>query len=370
MTCYDESTLRAWLDDQPALVAHPLTDIRNHVVQCAACQLVAADLQARSSVAASSIGLLGGPSATDHDVESALAAVRRPRAVADEVPTLERRRRSFARPITAAAAAALVLAVVGTPTGRSAAASFLEQFRSKRIAVIEISEQDEAAFEELAALGEVSGGPRGIRPERVESTAAASDILGFAVAVPDPATIPPGVSRQPDILVSRPQQVRFTLDRARTQAWLAEKKSAVVVPERFDGASLVVAVPAIALQHYAAPDGTPGLVVGQSRQLVVTTEGGVTLEEFRSFLLSLPGLSQETKRQLENIDNWRETLPLPVPRGSVDWEETQIAGIDGLLLGDNTGLGSAGVWQRDGFIYGVAVRGKADQVRDVAAGLR
>ena len=372
MTCYDESTLRAWLDDQPSLVAEVTPgDISDHVAQCADCQHVTADLLARSSVAASAIALLDGPPATAHHIDTALADVRRPPAASAEVVELApRRRRSFARPASAVAAAAVVLAIVGTPAGRSSASSFLEQFRSKKIAVIEVSPEDQVAFTELAQLGTVSGVPEGFLPEQVDSLAAAATKVGFKPAAVDPASLPPGITGQPELRVTKAERVRFTLDRAKTQAWIAQQDSSVAVPEKFAGATLVVDVPAVVLQNYPAPDGTPGVIVGQAKQLTASAEGGVTLEEMRSLLLSLPGLSDGTKRQIKAIGKWQETLPLPLPAGEIEWEDAKLAGVDGLLLNDGTGLVSAGVWQRDGFIYGVVVRGKGNAVKDVAAALR
>jgi hypothetical protein len=371
MSCYDEATLRAWLDGQPAL--HADADparVGQHVAECAHCQRLTADLQARASVAASAVALLSPPAPAAADIESALAAVRRPHAVSSDVTDVSPRRRSMLKPAAAAAAAAVVFAIVGTPAGRSSASSFLAQFRSERIAVIEVGPEDQEALAGLARLGTVSGATDEIKPQSVDSVAAASERVGFPVAVPDPAAIPPGVGHTPEILAIDAREIRFTLDRERTLEWLATKDSKIDVPQRFDGASIVISLPVAVLQCYPAPDGSPGLVVGQSRQLLATAEGGVSLDELRSFLLSLPGLSDRTRQRLQTLGDWRETLPLPVPAGQVHWKETTIAGTPGLLIGDNTGLGSAALWQRDGFVHGVVVRGKADQVRDVAASLR
>jgi hypothetical protein len=370
MNCLDEATLRAWLDGQPALDADvDLTSVGEHVAQCGRCQALTADLEARASVASFAVALVSPPPPTPADIESALAAVRRPRPVSAEVTPLPPRRRSVRAPAAAAAVVLVAGLIVGTPAGRSSASSFLAQFRSERIAVLELSPGDEQAFAELAGLGDVSGDLGAVEIESVDSVAEASQRVGFTAAVADPATIPPGVGRPPRVVVTKATTVRFTLDRERALTWLAKKGSTIEVPERLDGASIVVALPAAVLQHYPAPDGAPGLVIGQARQLQASAEGGATLAELRSFLLSLPGLSESTRRQLQTLGDWRTTLPLPIPADQVHWEETTIAGAQGLLLGDNTGLGSAAIWHRDGFIHGVVLRGKADQVRDVAASL-
>ncbi len=96
----------------------------------------------------------------------------------------------------------------------------------------------------------------------------------------------------------------------------------------------------------------------------------MTLDELRNFLLDLPGLSPETAQQLHLIDEWRTTLPLPIPADQLLWERATIAGVPGLLLNDNTGLGSAAIWQRDGHIYDIAGAATAEEIQSVAETLR
>jgi hypothetical protein len=96
----------------------------------------------------------------------------------------------------------------------------------------------------------------------------------------------------------------------------------------------------------------------------------VTLEELQDFLLGLPGFSPETVRQLLELENWKTTLPIPIPVDQVNWERATIAGSAGLLLNDNTGIGSAAIWERDGRIFGIAGAMKARELRDVAESFR
>ena len=63
-------------------------------------------------------------------------------------------------------------------------------------------------------------------------------------------------------------------------------------------------------------------------------------------------------------------IPIPVPIDKMTWQETQIAGGQGYILNDNTGLGSGAIWQRDGRIIGVAGPLKANDVRKIAESLK
>jgi hypothetical protein len=177
--------------------------------------------------------------------------------------------------------------------------------------------------------------------------------------------------------------VRFTFDQAKARAYYAATgRQDVRLPDRFDGAALVLTIPTVVVLDYTGPFTVPilgqqsttegpVLLVGQAGQLEASVEGKVTLEELREFLLSLPGLPPDTVRSLRAIHDWRTTLPIPLPVEMLRWRETTIAGVAGLMLTDSiVGIGNAAVWQRDGRIYGVAALGGEQGVRRVAEGLR
>ena len=277
-------------------------------------------------------------------------------------------------------AAALVLAfMVGTDPGRAIAAQFLAQFRSQRFAVITIPTTSASldSFASLEGLGTTSGS-MGRSTQRVGSVAEASQRVGFTVKQPDASTIPAGLSTTPTVSVAQGGEYRFTLDRDKVRAYLdAHGGQSTPFPDKLHGASLVVSVPNMALLEYRDPNGArrgPTLVIGQAEELVVTAEGGangpVTLDEVRDFVLSLPGLPPETVRQLRSIQDWRNTVPLPVPADRVTWQETSIGGGQGLILADNSGIGSAAIWQHDGRVYGVAGVASASEIKRVADSLR
>ncbi|HKE99555.1 MAG TPA: hypothetical protein VKG45_11555 [Actinomycetes bacterium] len=391
MPCPDEGTLRAWLDDEPSAAG-----AGEHLAGCAGCQDAVARLRLDARTAAHAVQLLHPAVEPDAEaVEVALEhATARSRLRAAVAPagaraaattvlppadgaaaaTPPRRRRGTprARLGAAAAAAALALvAVVATPAGRGAAAAFLEQFRSDRFQPIEVDPaQAEQAFEQLDQLGTVSGDLQGAQPRPVASLAEASRRVGFTVRTPAPASLPAGVGGDPEIMVSPAHEVRFTFDLAKARRSLErDGRAGVELPARFDGASLVVSIPAGVVLVYGEQDLTrPGMLVGQAGRLRVSAEG-VSLGELREFLLDLPGLSDATRRQLRAIDDWRTTLPLPIPAGQVRWSRSTVNGVEALVLAQ-PGIGAGLLWQQDGRIYGVAGNLPVQEVRGVAERLR
>ena len=280
------------------------------------------------------------------------------------------------------AAALLLMLVLGTPQGRGAAAQMLAQFRGERFAAVPLSTGQianiEATLSELERLGTVQGIDTAPEMRTVASVAEASAFVGFPVLEPDAAALPAGMSSTPaSIRVLPAHQLRFTFDREKARAYYQSiGRGNLSLPERFHGVSIVVNTPPGVLLEYrragqsADAPSTLGLMIGQAGVLTAGTEGGVTLEEVREFFVDLPGLSRETARQLRAINDWHTTLPIPIPAEQIAWQPATIAGCPGLLLNDNTGLGSAAIWQRDGRIYGIAGAVKAREIQRVAETLR
>jgi hypothetical protein len=286
-----------------------------------------------------------------------------------------------------AAAIALTLVVAFTPGGGAAAASFLAQFRSQQVTPVEITPQSQGQImRTLNALGEfgtIKTGQDGppTRPEaaarvtaeqaRTVSLAEAAQTVGFSVLTPDPATLPAGVDKTPLVRVVAGSQMRFTFDKNKARSYFQSSgHPEVSLPDKFDGATLVVSIPSAVVLEYGDKASKNALIVGEAGELVVDVEGGkASLPEMRDFLLSLPGLPPAVVNQLKQIQNWNETLPIPVPIDQVHWQSATFNGNQGLLLNDNSGAASAAVWHAGGHLYGVAGSLKATDLKRIADSL-
>jgi hypothetical protein len=268
---------------------------------------------------------------------------------------------------------------VATPGGRAAAASFLGQFRSQRLQAVPLdagqATQVGDVLDELVSSGVFTDDlhqQAGFgEPEVAGDLAQAGRMAGFAVPAVDPSVLPAGVRHTPQrILVSRAQEASITFDRDRALAYLrAHGRPGARLPERYDGTQLVVHVPAAVVQQFSGRDGGPALLVGKAGMLGLDTEGGASLEELREVVLGLPGLPAETVARLRAIDDWRTTLPLPVPADQVRSRPVTVAGAEALSFADQSGRLHAVVWQRDGHVWGVGGVVGADEARNVADSL-
>ena len=402
MPCPDLGALRASIDDAPD--GATATALHDHVHACASCSDTVAELQRNAELAAPAIALTA-PEAPPGSaaVDAALARFERRRArlaaaraatattapagpdpAPAPVPLARRGRPAWlgtrGRAVAAALVATLVLTgLVATPGGRAAAAGFLGQFRSQRLQAVPLdtgqANQVGDVLTGLVDSGVFTGDPHQVTglddPQVAANLAEAGRLAGFAVPAVDPSVLPRGVDRTPSrILVSRALEARITFDRDRALAYLrSHGRPDAALPERFDGTQLVVRVPTVAVQQFAGRDGGPAVLVGKAGMLGVDTEGGATLEELREVVLGLPGLPAETVAQLRSIGDWRTTLPIPVPTDQVRSRPATVNGAEGLSFADQTGRLHALLWQRDGYIWGVAGVLGADEAGDVAQSL-
>jgi hypothetical protein len=393
-TCPEAGVWRAWLDG-----AHTDRDLQPHLQHCAACQAGVDVLRRNASHAAMALDGLGAavrPTLAEVGVARQRLACHPEegrRGTSLQVPSWRSATRSFAalrmtragwRVAASGVAAAVVLSVglAVSPDGRALASQFLAQFRSQQVTAIAITPQSQAEIQrtlsQLSNYGLVKA-PSYVRQGRsdssttVGSVAEASQRVGFALKTPDASSLPQGLSPTPRVQVIPADEVRFTFDAAKARAYFqASGHPEVNLPDRFDGTTLVVSMPAAALLQYTQSGARDALVVGQTGELQVGVESprNVSLEELRDFLLGLPGLPADTAAQLRSITDWRNTLPIPIPTDKVHWQSASFGGHPGLLLNDNSGVASAAMWQADGHLYGLAGSLKATDLQRVAASLR
>ncbi len=270
-----------------------------------------------------------------------------------------------------AVVAVLLGGVLATPTGRAVATELLGQFRVQKFALITVAPQDPAAnFASLEQLGTVHV-PDDMQEGGTEATsvAAAAEQVGFTVR--QPAHLPSGLPADPQIRTTPASTVSFTVDRDKALAYLAEQgHSDVNVPDALDDSTIHLTISAAVLLVYGDDAGQVSLVVGQSPSPTVTVSGSATLEQFRSFLLSIPGLPADTVDQLRAIDDWTQTLPIPVPQDASVSRHVTVAGAPGVSIQDAQTRHGVVLWQRDGMVYGVGGSHGEQELLAVAASLQ
>ncbi|MDQ6719710.1 MAG: hypothetical protein M3003_02805 [Candidatus Dormibacteraeota bacterium] len=362
MAHLSEGTLRRKFDDENAL-----TDSEtHHLAACPDCQ---ARYEAVADDAKAVAGALASP-ALKVDVVSAFNRVRSAPAAQPRfgirLPIIG----PASRPVMGGlAAAAVIVALMVT----AFAPAVLNFFQPKSVQPVPVSVADLQSLSGLSDYGTFAW-TKEPQPQIVTSAAEAASVSGLKVPVV--GKLPAGVSST-ITYAAMPEAVGvFTFDGAKAAAAAAKAgKPMPKLPSGMDGSKLTVTVgPAVIeifgnLNAGAASDATqislPQLVVGKSTAPVVTSSG-VTTRQLEDFLLAQPGVSKKLAAAIRAIKDPSTTLPIPIPVEYATSKGVRVQGVDGVALGDNTGLGAAVIWIKSGTIYGVAGTLKQSQVLDVA----
>ena len=273
-------------------------------------------------------------------------------------------------PFRAAAAIAVVLFGLSFLTSpmQSLANQFLTIFRVQDFAPVTITSMQ--GMPDLTRFGDMTTPQStGFRHQTVDTVAAASNAVGFGVKAP--TTLPNGLPTEPTtIAVTASDTVSFTFRAEKARTYLDSiGRSDFSLPAKFDGATLQVQIPAAALLTYgpaaaesdgmrtrrqAASDLAMNQIMVVQAKSPTVEASGVSLQELRDFMLSLPGLPPETAAQIRAIGDLGSTLPVPVPAGE-SARKIQVNGAPGVIFAEaNSRISGGIVWQRDGIVYAAA----------------
>jgi hypothetical protein len=280
---------------------------------------------------------------------------------------------------TAAAAAAVMLALV-LLTVSGVAETIITLFEPKQVVAVPITAADfstgAAGFQTYGTLT-WSSPPR---PYDVPNRSEAEKASGMKVLTP--TELPPGTSAATVRWgVMDRTTATFTFSATQTQAAAARlNRTPPPMPANIDGSKLFISGGPAVVQYYE--DGTapksasgtdpfaslPRLIVAQGKGPLVQSDG-VTVEQLQQYLLAQPGVSPQLAAQIKAIKDPSSTLPIPIPVDMATSKQVTVQGVQGVFVGDSTGLGSALIWSKDGIVYGVAGTLTESQILAVANSL-
>lgn len=342
---------------------------RSHLASCGECQ-------ARSARVAEDAGIASALLARSPAPVDAGAALGRLRATAPMDVTASAWRRflglaALRRGVITrfAAAAAVVLAVAVGFAATGLAETILNVFQPKQFVAVRLSPSDYRVLPDLTAFGTMSGTGGG-SPRQVADLAAAEAATGLRIL--RPTVLPAGLRAEPLISVVDQSTATFTFDAAVARA-NAQRHGATPapMPAELDGNVLSAIVGPVVIQTYQRADGKPPdtVAVIQMRTPTVTSSK-VSIPALRDYLLTQPGLSDALLLQIRAIGDPTSTLPIPLPTDTSVGENVSINGVQGLFIGDTTGLGSGVIWQKDGSVFAVGGTLTKTETLNVASSLR
>ena len=338
-----------------------------HLEGCSECQ---ARMKVVSDDASSIAALLAVPQA-NVDVDAAFQRVmQQPRSQPALVrfPILRPATRpTFA--LVAAVVAAAVVIVAFTFSG------FF--FKPTTVKTVPVTVADVQALSQLADYGTITWS----KEPQLQATTSAADASSVAGGLHPPTVsqLPAGVSTNVTYGAMSEAVATFTFSAEKAAAAAARHgKTPPPMPAGMDGATLTITVgPAVGevygdLNRPSSDAGTinlPQLIVARSAAPTAKATG-VTVKDLESYILAQPGITPELKKAVSAIGDPSTTLLIPVPIEYATSNQVTVQGVDGVALGDNTGVGSAVVWVKGGSVYVVAGSIKQSDAINIANNLK
>ena len=362
-----DGTLRRMVDDPEART----TADSAHLDGCAGCK---DRYDAMADDARSIATLLSAPEVRV-DVAAAYSRVMRaPQAqpaLGLRLPLLHPVARPMKLAFVAAVAAAAVMLVA------FAAGGFF--FQPTKVQPVPITLSDLQALSQLGEYGTLTW----TKEPNLQVTPSAADAASVSgLQPPTVSKLPTGVSSTVTYGAMSKAEATFTFSAAKAAAAAAASgKTLPKMPASMDGATLTITIgPAVGeiygnLAQPAGGDTTPAdvnlpqLIVAKSVSPTVSSTQ-VEAKTLENYIVSLPGISDELKKTISAIGDGSTTLFIPVPVEYGTSKTVNVQGVEGVALGDNTGVGSAVVWVKDGHVYAVAGTIKQSDAIEIANNLK
>jgi hypothetical protein len=370
----DDGVLRR-LHDDPSGV---LSAARVHLASCLQCRQRAAALAENAGATARAFGEDTTPPA---DLDAALASfhargqepVPMPGLRSNVIQPVSLAPRPRYTPALLAVAVTAAMVFVVFMSLSAMGINFLTIFEPQQFQPIGVSLRDRQAMRYLPPL-EAYGTLRELaRPQTVyvPNAQQASALARMPVRLPQ--VIPPGVTGAVRFAVSSPGVAMFTFSAAKARAAaLAAHRPLPAMPPGLDGGTLQVSAGPVVLMTFGGQPldsaaraqaarrtreerraDLPDLMIAQAPMPRVLSTG-VSARQIEGYLLNMPGVPPGLAAQIVRIGDPETTLPIPVPIDRARAQPVIVQGVRGLAVGDNTGVGAGVIWERDGFIYGVA----------------
>jgi anti-sigma factor RsiW len=382
MNHLDESVLRRSCDEADALDDR----MRAHLASCPSCGTRLSAMKADAAFAAAAFH------APDANAEQPLSQFEIGRAwsrVRDRAGT-PARRIAYGQWLAAAAALAVIVGVFALTPAGTVAQSFLTIFEPQQFVAVPVSRADLGSLPDLQRFGTIVVRTKPQMRE-VSGVPQAAALSRLRVEVPHwlPASVPHVVR----YAVSSGSDTAFTFSAAK--AWAdtpPQSRGLSGMPRSLDGAVLEVAThPGVIIAYGAqltpaqpaslsearrreserdGPTGhLPPLVIVQV-PLPNVRSTGATVAQIEDYLLRQPGVSPTLAAEIRAIGDPETTMPIPIPIDRAFGKRVLVQGVEGLGIGDNTGVGGVVVWQRGGIIFAVAGQLPQRDVLAVAESLR
>lgn len=290
--------------------------------------------------------------------------------------------RPRARTATVLATVAVLMLAVSFSPMRTVADDFLNQFRVQKFAAITIpmnlEDPEQTALFQMMTAGDKSQTKAelsklgsfettfNIDEDHMPSALTLDEAATQYDDMKAPESLPAGFDAAPQAYVTEAGSASYTLNVARAKEIISQLNLPIYAFDSVTSPTLKfdVNVPSAAILRYQNTTGG-NLVVGQmdSPQLDIQE---LDMDQLREDILRFPFLPRDLAAQLRAVEDWQETLIIPIPEDATS-ENVTVDGHAGLLIKHDQGNGV--LWEDDGKLYGVFGQVSADEIMATAKSL-
>ncbi|TCP69208.1 anti-sigma factor family protein [Baia soyae] len=279
-------------------------------------------------------------------------------------------KRNTKRWISGVAAAAVVIGGFSIPQVQAAASDLLSVFRVNKVEMVKLTEKDLQDMEsflqnkELGNLDLKGMGKIWTEGEQKKDRDRQYDTYEQAVKKGESLPKKPEGYEVEHINVTDPMKVNFQLNTEKVNKVLKQLGAKVDLESKLNGKTFSVEVPKTTEMTLKAKNHDFRYMVASTPQLTVDKD--VDVAKLRDSILSLPFIPTDLKKQLMAIQDWQNTLPIPVVEGMGKTTEVQVNGTKGLMMKEERGAAVL-LWQKDGKIHTLSVyQNGSDQLIELA----
>ena len=377
MSHISEDILRRYIDEPTAMLSYE----KEHLLGCNGCRARLEAVRSHATFAAGSLSV-----SDDVDLQSAhrsilakasAPALSQPVDVSFPVRSLRR-----VQWIGALAAALLLFLLLGYSPLRGVAANFLAIFEPHQFQPIGISASDAANMKTLPSLSAFGS---------MHATGS-HKFISYGSNFASVTKMTHQVILRPSYLPATvPNDVLYHTGPTHSMTFTFKSSKAHPEPATIAGSTITATIGPVVVQTYGEGAAAqrnpklrghglhmrPGLDAMPENLLVISQaptpqilSSKATVAEIEAWLVQQPGVPPSVVAQIKAIGDPSTTLPVPVQLDKQMSQSVRVQGVSGLMVGDNTGVGSMVMWQKDGMVYFVAGPYTQSEILQVANSLK
>lgn len=283
--------------------------------------------------------------------------------------------KTYQKWIAGGAAAAVVVGALMIPQVQAATSDLLHLFRVEKFQMISFNDSDIQSIEsfikdgkigqkDLAGLGKIE--MEGDKNEvSTYYSAADAQKKGLAAAV-----TPSGYQLQ-GVQVSPSRTMKMTVNVPKMNSLLANLGSEVQFDSNIDNKPFTLAIPQeVETVYNSTSNATVKLHYGLSNTPTMQVPADVDVKKLRTTILGLPFLPEHIKQQLEAIQDWQTTVPIPEVESAsgLHTEKLTVGGAEGIYTAIDPQNGML-IWQSGGKMHRLTLEGWNSQMGDLKQAL-